>query len=76
MSPSQLHAAMTELRQQADVERQPESSRRSIRAAEAQAGRWSGVEFGSHAVTHASLPAWKQGNGNVRSARAPTGVKP
>jgi peptidoglycan/xylan/chitin deacetylase (PgdA/CDA1 family) len=57
MSPSQLDAAMTELSQQAGVKRQPESSRRAITAAEAQAGRWSSIQFGSHAVTHASLPA-------------------
>lgn len=56
LRPEQLEAGMTELRQQANVPDAPPPSHRLLTSVEVRALSSDLIEFGSHALTHPSLP--------------------
>jgi peptidoglycan/xylan/chitin deacetylase (PgdA/CDA1 family) len=81
-SPAELVEAMDDLRAQAALGADPRSSHRPMSIEEARALVESTVEFGSHTLTHPSLPALSSEDklseiaGSVERCEAITGVRP
>lgn len=81
-APAELVQAMAGLRMLGGVEKEPRSSHRTMTRGEIKATQSRTVEFGSHALTHPSLPSLppseKRGEilGSVERCAALTGRKP
>ncbi len=56
MAPDELEAGMKQLREQAKLTETPRDSHRPMTPAEVRRSKSALVEFGSHALSHASLP--------------------
>jgi len=80
--PAKLDEAMAQLREQAQAPEEPRESHRPMTADEIRAVRSELVSFGSHALTHASLPRLSPGeqareiDESVSRCEALTGARP
>lgn len=82
MAPGERDALMEQLRSQANVSAEPRPTHRPMTAEEIGSDRSRLIDFGSHAMTHASLPALSPAakeaeiHGSMERCAALTGVRP